>query len=440
MSADASASEDAGHGPADAGRRDLSRAERALTTVPGRISGPALAFWLVLVAVGGIGFWTSVGEDPARAWSTTWANLLFWTALAQAGVVFGAVLQAAKGHWGKPFRRLAEGTGAFLPVSFLLLAAVLVWGAPHVFPWVDGAAGARGHVNLGWLTLDGVLWRNLLWTAALYLLSLWWLRVALRVDTPELARRLSGWRRTLVEWIRGGWEGTGEELERIRGRAGWLAPVLILAWVAVFTMLSFDLSMSLIPGFLSVVWGPLFFVGGWLSMLALVAVLAWAHGSRYELEHAWGKWSYHDLGKLLFAFTIFWAYLWWSQYLVIWYGNLGRETIFFEQRTGGGFGAYWLQMVLLFGVPFVALLWRKPKMKPAWLAFVSMFTLAGFWLQRHLLVEPSTLEAGFRLGWPEISVSLGFLGLFGLCYSLFASTFPKVPIRDLLVGEASTGP
>ena len=440
MAADVTSATDAGTDAAPDAAAGPSAAERALATVPGSVSGPALLFWLALVAVGAVGFWTSVADDPARAWSTAWANFLFWTALAQAGVVFGAVLQAAKGHWGKPFRRLAEGTGAFLPVSFLVLVALLVWGAPHVFPWVDGAPDARGHVNLAWLTLDGVLWRNLLMMAVLYLLSFWWLRTVLRVDTPELADRHSGWRRGLVERIRGGWEGTADELERIRRRSGWMAPVLILAWVAVFTMVSFDLSMSLVPGFLSVVWGPLFFVGGWLSMLALVAVLAWAHGSRYELGHAWGKWSYHDLGKLLFAFTIFWAYLWWSQYLVIWYGNLGRETIFFEQRTHGGFGPYWIQMVLLFGIPFALLLWRKPKMKPAWLAFVAMFTLAGFWLQRHLLVEPSTLEAGFRLGWPEISVSLGFLGLFGLCYSLFASTFPKVPIRELLVGEASTGP
>ena len=417
-----------------------SAVERALATVPGRVSGGALAFWLLLVGVGVAGFWTTVGDQPGRAWSTAWANFLFWTALAQAGVAFGAVLQAAKGHWGKPFRRVAEGTGAFLPVSFVLLVALLAWGAPHVFPWVDGVQGARGHVNLDWLTLDGILWRNVLSVAALYALSLWWLRLALRVDAPEVAERLSGWRRSLVRWIGRGWRGTDDEMEELRTRMGRLAPVLILAWVVVFTMLSFDLTMSLIPGFLSVVWGPLYFVGGWLSMLALVAVLAWAHRNRYELEAAWGKWNYHDLGKLLFAFTIFWAYLWWAQYLVIWYGNLGRETIFFEQRTDGGFGPYWLQMVLLFGVPFVLLLWRKPKMKPAWLAFVSLFTLAGFWLQRHLLVEPSTLEAGFRLGWPELSVSLGFVGLFGLCYSLFASTFPKVPIREVLPGEASEGP
>lgn len=411
-------------------------AERALATVPGRISPGTLVFWLVLVALGGAGFATSVGDAPDRAWSTVWANFLLWTALAQAGVMFGAVLHAAKGHWGKPFRRLAEGMGSFLPVSFLLLLALLTWGAPHVFPWVEPV---EGHVNREWLTLSGVFWRNVAMVAALYVLSFWWLRVSLRPDAPEVAERLSGWRRALVAWIGRKWRGDDEEIERARERLGRLAPALVLAWVTVFTLLSFDLIMSLIPGFLSVVWGPYYFIGGWLGMLALLAVLVWAYRSRYDLTAEWGEWELHDLGKLTFAFVIFWTYLWWSQFLVIWYGNLGRETIFFEQRTGGGFGPYWLQMVLIFGLPFALLLWRKPKKNPAWLAFVAVFVLVGFWLERHLLVQPSVLE-GFTLGWPEVSVSLGFLGLFGLCYSLFSSTFPKIPIRETLVGSPSRGP
>lgn len=411
-------------------------ADRALATVPGRLSPAALVFWLVLVVLGAVGFATTVGDDPRRAWSTAWANFLLWTALAQAGVVFGAVLHAAKGHWGKPFRRVAEAMGGFLPVSFLLLVILLIWGAPHVFPWLGPV---EGHVNREWLELSGVRWRNGILMALLYGLSFWWLRLSLRPDAPEIARRHSGWRQSLVGWIGREWRGDDEELERARRRLGRLAPALILAWVAVFTLLSFDLIMSLIPGFLSVIWGPYYFIGGWLSMLALLAILVWAYRSRYGLAEEWGEWKLHDLGKLTFAFVIFWAYMWWSQYFVIWYGNLGRETVFLEQRLDGGFGPYWLQMVLIFGLPFVLLLWRRPKTRPAWLAFVALIVLAGFWLERHLLVQPSVME-GFALGWPEISVSLGFAGLFGLSYSLFSSTFPKLPIRETLVGRASHGP
>jgi hypothetical protein len=414
-------------------------AERALGTIPGSVPVRSLLLWGGLALVGAIVFAVGVGDDPTRAWATVWANFLFWTGLAMAGVMFGAVLQTAKGHWGKGFRRLAEGMGAFLPVSLVLLVVLLVWGGPHIFPWLGEL---DVHVNEEWLTADGVLWRNTLGVALLYAVGFAYLRLSLRPDAPLVADELAGWRKSLVSWIGRKWRGDNEELERSRRLLGRISPPLILLWAVVFTLLSVDLAMSLIPGFISVIWGALYFMGGWLTMLALLAILARHYRDRYDLADRWGRWEFHDVGKLLFAFTIFWAYLWWSQYLVIWYGNLGRETIFFEQRAVGEFGVlYWAMMALVFGLPFLLLLWRKPKMNPRYLSWVAMILLVGFWLQRHLLVLPSVGEGqGIPLGWIEAGVSLGFIGLFGLCYSLFASTFPKIPIRETLVGSASTGP
>lgn len=413
--------------------------ERALETIPGSVPGRSLVLWGGLTIAGVVAFAMGLGSDPVRTWGTAWANFLFWTALAMAGVMFGAVLQTAKGHWGKGFRRLAEGMGAFLPVSLVLLVLLLVYGAPHVFPWLGEI---EAHVNRDWLTADGVLWRNTLGVGVLYLVGFAYLRLSLRPDAPLVAERLGGWRRALVSWIGRGWRGDDEELDRSRRLLGRISPPMILLWAVVFTLLAVDMAMSLIPGFISVIWGALYFIGGWLTMLALLAILARHYRSRYDLDDRWSAWEFHDVGKLLFAFTIFWAYLWWSQYLVIWYGNLGRETIFFEQRTAGGYGPlYWTMMALVFGLPFVLLLWRKPKMSPRYLSWVAMILLAGFWLQRHLLVLPSIWDGqGLPFGWIEAGVSAGFIGLFGLCYSLFASTFPKLPIRETLVGSASTGP
>jgi hypothetical protein len=417
--------------------RTVAPPDVALATVPGRIEGRWLAVLSLLVVVGAVGFAVAAASEPTRAWTTVWANFLLWTALAQAGVLFGAVLQTAKGHWGKGFRRLAEGMGAFLPISFLLFLAMVFFGHDHVLPWTGEL---ETHVNREWLNLSGVRWRNALGLLVLYGFSFWYMAVAWRPDAPLVAGKLEGWRARLVGWLARDWRGDEEELERSRRLLGRISPALILLWAGVFTLLSYDLVMSLMPGFISVIWGPYYFVGGWLSMLGLLAVLAWWYRGRHDLAARWGEWEFHDLGKLTFAFAIFWAYLWWSQYLVIWYGNLGRETVFFEQRVPEGSWIYWLQMVLIFGLPFVLLLWRRPKKNPAWLAFVGVIVLAGFWLERHLLVGPSVLEGVVRTGWVEAAVSLGFVGLFGLAYVAWASTFPKLPIRETLVGEASTGP
>ena len=414
--------------------------DRALSTVHGRVSGLATGIWLGAIAVGVAGFLFALGRDPQRAWMSVYVNFLFWTGLAQAGVIFGAVLVVAKGHWGKPFRRVAEAMGAFLPIALLVFAG-MYFGAGHIFPWIDPSW--PGHINRTWLTVDRVFVRNGILLLVLFGLSFWYLRLSLRPDAPLIATKQTGWRKSLLEAVARGWRGDEEETARSRQTLSWLAPVLIGAWVMVFSLLSFDLTMSLMPSFMSVIWGALYFVGGWLGMLGLVAVLAHRYKEHYSLEDVWGKWEFHDLGKLMFAFVIFWSYLWFSQFLPIWYGNIGRETQLFELRTENGFGALlWAQMALIFAVPFALLLWRKPKMNSRHLAIAGLVILAGFWLERYLQIVPSIWTGDSPpFGVPEVAVTLGFLGLFGLSYSLFASVMARVPIREaLILGSRAKGP
>ncbi len=412
--------------------------EMAVTTISGGLTRYAIGWWLAAIAVGLVGFFLTVDQAPLRAWQSVWSNFLFWTAIAIAGVMFGAVLHTAKGHWGKVFRRVAEGTAAFLPLS-LLLFFLLYFGAGYIFPWLHPV---DAHVNHTWLTLDGVFLRDGALLLVLYVASFAFIRLSLRPDAPLLVDHHRGWRRALLRRLSRNWRGDDEEVARSTRALARLGPALILGWAVVFTVLAIDLGMSLIPGFVSVVWGPYYFVGGWLSMLALVALLANRYRQRYGLSEVWGRWEFHDLGKLMFAFVIFWTYLWFSQFLVIWYGNIHRETIFLEQRTAPGYAFwFWLQMVLIFAVPFGLLLFRRPKMRSAYLAFVALFLLAGFWLERYNMVVPSVWGGeGPPFGWQELFISVGFVGLFGLSYSLFSSTFPKVPIRDTLPGTASRGP
>ncbi len=413
--------------------------ERILDTISSRVSALAMGLWLVAIAIGVAGVVTSLDAEPQRMWQAIWVNFLYWTAIAQAGVIFGAILVAAGGHWGKPFRRVAEATGAFLPVSLLVFAA-MYYGAETMFPWMGPV---EGHVNLDWLTHDGVFLRNGVLLAVLYLASFYFMQVSLRPDARLIATRQTGWRNKVLTGLSRGWRGDEEEAARSRRIMRWLGPALIGLWVLVFSFMPFDITMSLMPGFYSVIWGPLYFMAGLLCLLALVALLAHRYKERHNLEDVWGKWEFHDLGKLMFAFTIFWAYIWFSQFLPIWYGNLGRETIFFEQRTVNGFGPLlWAQMALVFLIPFALLLWRRPKMSSRYLSMVAVVTLVGFWLERYNLVVPSTWHGdGPPFGWTEVAITVGFLGLFGLCYSVYASLTPKLPIHESLVsGERSVGP
>jgi hypothetical protein len=246
-----------------------SRRREAIEAASGSIPGRRILLLLAAVAVGAAAFFMTVGESPQRAWGNVWYNFLFWTALAQAGVIFGAILQAAKGHWGKDFRRIAEGAGAFLPIS-LLVFIDLYFGAEHIFPWVGPV---EGHINRQWLTVDGIFLRNGALLTVMVVASGLFLWHSLRPDARFLEGRYSGWRAVLVGRLTRNWRGDEEEAEHSRSKLSSLAPLLILMWITAFTLLAVDMAMSLLPGFLSVIWGPYYFIGGWLTLLAFVLEL-----------------------------------------------------------------------------------------------------------------------------------------------------------------------
>jgi hypothetical protein len=229
-----------------------SRRREAIEAASGSIPGRRILLLLAAVAVGAAAFFMTVGESPQRAWGNVWYNFLFWTALAQAGVIFGAILQAAKGHWGKDFRRIAEGAGAFLPIS-LLVFIDLYFGAEHIFPWVGPV---EGHINRQWLTVDGIFLRNGALLTVMVVASGLFLWHSLRPDARFLEGRYSGWRAVLVGRLTRNWRGDEEEAEHSRSKLSSLAPLLILMWITAFTLLAVDMAMSLLPGALELLAVP----------------------------------------------------------------------------------------------------------------------------------------------------------------------------------------
>src|SRR5438093_967147 len=139
----------------------------------------------------------------------------------------------------------------------------------------------------------------------------------------------------------------------------------------------------------------------------------------------------HDLGKLCFGFTVFWAYLMWSQFLVIWYGNLPEETYFIFYRLYGVWRPVGIAVFLLvFLIPFVGLLGVKPKLFAPTMVGFALVSLVGIWLERYLEVVPAINQgAGPAIGLPEIGVTLFFGGLFCMSWAWFASRYPIISPR-----------
>ncbi len=274
-----------------------------------------------------------------------------------------------------------------------------------------------------------VFTRDLVSLLAVFGLTIAFVYHDLKPDVAELAQHVSGWRRRLYDRIAGDYTGTPEQVAANDIRLSRLAPALILAYAYLFTVLAFDLIMSLAPYWLSNLFGAFFFMGAFLTGLTMLGLMTVYWRKKMGLEAIIGRSQFHDLGKLVFGFSVFWAYLMYSQVLVIWYGNLREETSFVFWRMWGDWRPLAIAVgLLVFLIPFWGLIWVKSKTTV--LTFTTFFTVSivGFWFERYLLVQPSLIDSPV-FGLPEIGVSLGFLGLFLTAYGMFARSLPMVSPR-----------
>ena len=352
------------------------------------------------------------GADPARAGRAYHVNWLFWTGLSQAGILFACTQVIVGARWSYPIRRMAEAAAAFLPVSFVLFL-VLWLGRADVFPWVRHPV-LEPHVKALWLRSGFLFARDIAGLLLLYGLSFWFLVHSLRADAAAL-------------------RGDAAGIARSEGRLSRLAPGIVVAYAVVMSLLAFDLVMSLAPQWISNLLGAFFFMGAWLTGLMSLALLAIFWRRHLGIEHLVTPATLHDLGKLCFGFSVFWAYLFFSQFLVIWYGNMPEETsyLFLRMVRPEWRGVSAAMIVLVFLIPFWGLIGVKPKKTPALLGTFATISLCGVWVDRYVLTVPSMVQEApaLPLGWQELLVTAGFLGLWGLAYAWFARRFPIVSPR-----------
>lgn len=373
---------------------------------------PALTFTLwgaVLAVLGGAAFvWTLLGGDRARAWQGWHVNFMFWTGLAQGLVVVAATQKLAKGHWSGLVIRFAEAAAAFLVVSLVLYVGLFL-GRSSIFTWLH-----EPRPDLGlWLTTKFFFVRN----GLIYLLLTWLSWRFVRHDMAPDIRELR----------------EGRPAERLDGRdaitreAAWL----VVSYAFGYSLLAFDLIMSLAHKWVSNLFGAFYFMGCFLAALMALAVLTLAVRRSMGLETAISGKQLQDLGKLCFGFTVFWAYLMWAQYLVIWYGNLPEETYYLFYRLIGPWKPVGVAVFLLvFLVPFIGLLGVKPKRYPPTFLAFAVASLVGIWLERYSEIVPSINGgAGPALGIPELASTLLFGGLFLLSLGWFAARYPMVSPR-----------
>jgi hypothetical protein len=368
-----------------------------------------MAVGAVAAIVGGIVLARGLlGAHPERTWWAYHANFVFWAGLAQAMVVFAATQKLAKGHWSGVIIRFAEASVGFTTISVLLFIGLFI-GRDHIFTWIHEPRPEVGW----WLTSEWFFVRN---GAILVLLS-WLSWRFVRRDTAPDVRELG--------------QGSAVDRKEDAGRISRDAALLVLAYAAGYSLLAFDLMMSLAHKWVSNLFGFFYAMGSFLAALMTLAILSIALRRSMGLAEMYSKRQQHDLGKLCFGFTVFWAYLMFSQFLVIWYGNLPEETYFIFYRLSGAWRPVGIAVFLLvFLVPFIGLLGEKPKKFSPTMVGFAVVSLIGIWLERYLEVVPSINHgAGPAIGLPEVGMALFFGGLFLVSWGWFAGRYPIISPR-----------
>jgi len=392
--------------------------------------------WFACMAIGVISFAILIATNPLRGWGAWTINTLFWLGAAMAGVVLSAAIRLCNGKWAGPIQRIGEALSAYLPWGIGTMAVLLFFGIWTYLPWTKHVLPQQQpFLNVPFLyirTLGG-------------LLLFWWLarklvREGLRPDLQLLKPHVAPELRPDYEKITANWRGDDAEATRARHELSHLSPQVVLMFVALFSVMGWDFIMCLTPQWTSALFGWFVYAAAFLTGVCMTTFIAARLRGRYKLEAYLLPRHFWDIGKVIFSFSIFWVYLFWSQYLPIWYANMPEESwwvfLRFEQPWRP---LSFLVFFMIFAIPFLGLMNKTTKSSPFWMTWFTVLIMSGIWIERHILVMPSLNPDHVWLGLGEVGVGIGFLGLFGFAVQGFVSKYPVVNVRDALAGGGGHG-
>lgn len=372
--------------------------------------GLVVGFWgLVAGAVGGF-------FNPDQFFRSWLIGFLFCLGLSLGSLALLMVQHMSGGQWGLVGRRIWEAGSRNLPFVTLLFVPLL-FGLPRLFKWAQPELAVTDHIiqmKAPYLNVPFFLGRAVLyfavWLVGSWLLNKW----SAAQDRGEVAV-------------------TEEDTRRFRVVS---APGLLIYFI-LMTFASIDWIMSLDPHWYSTIFGLILVVGQGLSALALGIVMLSLLGRTEPYATYLNPGHFLDLGKLLLAFVMLWTYLSFSQFLIIWAGNLPEEIPFFFNRAQHGWK--FVSFVILFGhfvLPFALLLSRNLKKRPHLLANVALAIIVMRLLDLIWLVEPMFERSGFPIHWMDLALPLGLAGVWLFLFARQLRSRPLMPLNDPYFKEA----
>jgi hypothetical protein len=394
-----------------------------MTITQDRLRGGGRAFTVALIlGVAGllltaVGYWTSTGEAQRAVLAGYLVAFAYWVGIAVASSIWNAIFHASAARWMTVLRRVFESMAAAVPI-FILLFLPIALGMSTLFPWVSPSRAMSPeqlelltHKAL-YLNVPGFLVRTgiyfIIWIGVNQLLRGW----SLRQDA----------------------EGGVEPTRRMRRYGSGAIPILGVS----ITFAAVDWLMSVDPFWTSTIFGAYYFAGSFLASIALLTLIA--ARTRHQQRFFGGsvtRHHTHNLGKLMLAFTAFWTYIAFSQFMLIWIANIPEEAAWYVVRMKGGWQSVGIFLIVThFIIPFFTLLSRGLKFQPTGLSFMAVWILLVHWVDLMWLVIPALHPQGFYFHWTFVTSIIGVGGI-AVAFALWRAVGHfTMPVKDPYLADS----
>jgi len=348
---------------------------------------------IVMMAIGVVAVVVGFMTDSTRAWAALLHNDFYFTAIALASTFFIAFNYAAQAGWAVSIKRVPEAMMGFLKFGMAGLILIFIFGHHDLYHWThpelyDKASPEYDHIldgKSGFLNMPFFIVR-------LVLYAIIWVGFSMAFRKHSLQEDVDG---NIMHYK----------------KCITLGAVFLVFFAVTSSTAAWDILMSIDSHWFSTLFGWYTFAGLFVSGLAMICMFTLYLKARGFMDHV-NENHLHDVGKFMFAFSIFWTYLWFSQFMLIWYANLPEEVVYFYTRWKH-YRTMWIGNFLInFIAPFLVLMTRDAKRQRIILWVGGIIILFGHWIDVYLMVMPGTVGTEWKLGFIEYGTMIGFLGLF----------------------------
>ncbi len=353
------------------------------------ISYALIAIGLIATALGFI-------NDTHRAWTSLLINNYFFLAISAFAIFFVALQYVSEAAWAVPFKRVAEGISSYFIVGGAVILLIIVAGGMHwhhIWHWMETGitnpeaenydaiiAGKKAYLNLPFFFIRAAVYIFGWWYASKRLIAL-----SRKEDTEG---GLSSHKRSIT-----------------------ISAIFIGFFGYTSSMMAWDWIMSIDSHWFSTLFGWFVFSSMGVTGFTMIAIMSIYLKKKGYLEYV-NENHIHDLAKWIFSFSVLWTYMWFSQFMLIWYSNIPEEVTYYLARWDNYNFLFWITSVINFIFPLLILMSRDGKRNFNYIVTVGVIVLMGHWFNIYLLVAPGTIGEHWNIGYIEIGMFMSFLGLF----------------------------